>query len=146
MSRRSKARRSAEAALRKLYDSLPKIQCQGKCHNTCGPIIMSEFEQLRMGEANGGLPILMPLPDVDAGLNAGLYCPFLTPEKRCGIYDVRPLICRLWGVVKTYGNTPMLCPHGCKLDRLMTDQEAAEAIRKAEEISRRFFEEEKDGP
>lgn len=33
----------------------------------------------------------------------------LTDEGRCSVYDVRPMVCRLWGLVPS-----MRCPYGCK--------------------------------
>jgi uncharacterized protein len=139
MSRKSRARRGAESALRRLYDSLPRLQCQGKCHDTCGPIAMSEFERIRMAEAAGGtLPVYMPELDV----NTGCTCPLLTPEKRCSIYESRPLICRLFGMIRDSQISNMRCHHGCKPDRYLTDTEAARLFRKAEEISQRYYEEE----
>lgn len=34
-------------------------------------------------------------------------CPFLETDKRCSIYDVRPLTCRAWGVTRDCSDT---CP------------------------------------
>jgi len=131
----SRARRSADAALRKLYASLPSIECKGLCHHSCGPIGMSRLEVIHMEEANGGpLPWHMPS---DAVVQA-ITCPLLAADKRCSIYGSRPLICRAWGVV----NDPrMRCPHGCQTSRLLTPEESAAMFAKAEEISRRFEEE-----
>ena len=43
--------------------------------------------------------------------------------------EVRPLICRLYGLVKR-----MACPWGCQPDRWMTDVEAYELLRKVGEL------------
>jgi Fe-S-cluster containining protein len=48
-----------------------------------------------------------------------LACPVLNDAGRCSAYAVRPLICRLWGMVKM-----MRCPHGCEPSRWLTDDEA----------------------
>lgn len=32
----------------------------------------------------------------------------LTADRRCGVYEVRPLICRLWGIIES-----LPCPYGC---------------------------------
>lgn len=44
-------------------------------------------------------------------------CTFLNGT-RCSLYSIRPVICRLWGVVES-----MPCPHGCKPERVLTDEE-----------------------
>lgn len=38
-------------------------------------------------------------------------CPLLTSDGKCSIYEHRPAICRIWGVVKD-----MQCEHGCVPD------------------------------
>jgi Fe-S-cluster containining protein len=138
MARRSRTRRGAESALAALYDGLPTIQCQGKCHTHCGPIAVTPFEDRRMAEASGGsLPIMMPAVDVDTGLNCALLV-----NKRCSIYESRPLICRLFGLVD---DPLMRCPYGCvPVPRYLTNEETSRLLRKAEEISRRFQEETTD--
>ena len=41
---------------------------------------------------------------------SGLTCGYLDQvNKRCTVYAVRPMICRLWGVT-----TDMACPWGCQ--------------------------------
>ena len=47
-------------------------------------------------------------------------CPFVTAGG-CGIYEVRPMICRLFGAV----DAPMMeCPHGCGPARKLTEQQS----------------------
>ena len=55
-------------------------------------------------------------------------CPMLD-NGRCSVYDIRPMICRLWGIVET-----MLCHHGCKPDRVLTAEEGFEFLQRAAEI------------
>jgi Fe-S-cluster containining protein len=43
----------------------------------------------------------------------GLTCRYLK-KARCTIYDVRPLICRLYGAA-----SGLECPHGCRPARLV---------------------------
>jgi hypothetical protein len=40
---------------------------------------------------------------------AGLSCRALTFLGTCAVYDVPPMICRLWGIAEA-----MRCPHGCR--------------------------------
>ena len=52
-------------------------------------------------------------------------CPFVDDEQgRCTIYDIRPLICRLYGTVKD--NPRMQCAMGRapKRNKMLTDAEA----------------------
>lgn len=44
----------------------------------------------------------------DSPAGGGL-CPALTADERCGVYEVRPMVCRLWGAAE-----PMPCPWGCR--------------------------------
>jgi len=49
-----------------------------------------------------------------------LTCSFLQIGG-CGIYDIRPKICQLFGAV----DHPMMqCPHGCGPKRLMTERQS----------------------
>lgn len=108
---------SASKQLDALYARLPMIKCQGKCQASCGPIGMSFAEHARMIAVNGA-----PLP------RANLTCPFLS-DGRCSVYAVRPMICRLWGLVKV-----MRCPHGCLPDRWVGRDESYQFLDAAEEI------------
>lgn len=53
-----------------------------------------------------------------------LTCPLLTPQRRCAAYESRPMICRLWGMVKK-----MRCPFGCRPSRWLSDCEADELLK-----------------
>lgn len=98
---------SGEEARYAVYAKLPRLNCKGLCAGSCGPIPLAPAEA-HLG-SNGGLYILNPATGV---------CPNLTPKKRCSIYDKRPLICRLWGMVKR-----MRCPYGCRPRRWVSDEE-----------------------
>ena len=103
--------------LDELYAELPKIDCRGLCAESCGPVPMGRVEWQRVCRAGGereGRPDLV--------------CPYLENE-RCSVYEVRPLLCQLWGVVET-----MPCLWGCKPDRYLTREEGSEFVRRASEI------------
>ena len=108
---------SANESLERLYRSLPKMRCKGLCHGACGPIGMSAAELENMRRAAGDRLLVAPLGNGDVLLSnkASLTCPLLK-NGRCSIYDQRPLICRLWGMVKS-----MRCPHGCRPSRWLSD-------------------------
>lgn len=54
----------------------------------------------------------------------------LTEEHRCSVYEIRPMICRLWGLVRG-----MPCPYGCRPEGgLLPDEEGQRLLREAERI------------
>lgn len=98
----------ADAQLEALYAQVPELDCKGLCHTSCGVIEASVRERERMQEAGVRLPYLDEFLEMDrAGLE--ISCPALTEDKRCGVYEVRPMICRLWGTTDS-----MPCPYGCE--------------------------------
>lgn len=98
--------------LRAIYSEIPSIVCQGRCAAYCGPIAASSLEVDRMRQASA-LPLVYD--------EETLSCGYLTPTGQCSVYAVRPLICRLWGVVED-----LRCPHGCAVDRILTRAQAFE--------------------
>jgi Fe-S-cluster containining protein len=88
-----------------LYRSLPTLACKGLCADSCGPIAATALEAERMRTAAGFKPLTLDAETLTCGyLQAG----------RCAVYDVRPLICRLWGAADG-----MRCPHGCEPSRVV---------------------------
>lgn len=76
---------------------IPEFMCIPGCRDCCGPILASTDE----------IADLPPLSTQarDRALE-NWDCPHLTDDG-CGVYEDRPLICRL------FGTTPRLaCPHG----------------------------------
>lgn len=89
-----------DKSLASIYASLPKLDCKGLCAADCCKVArMIPIEGEHLIEKYGRIP----LPTED-----NFNCSELTADKRCGIYEDRPLICRLWGMTKS-----MRCPHGC---------------------------------
>jgi Fe-S-cluster containining protein len=103
--------------LEKLYASLPSIECQGLCHEACGPVSGSALEIRRLEAASGR----------KAGFDDDLNCNMLTPTKRCAGYEARPMVCRMFGLVKQ-----MQCPHGCVPERWLSREEGFRLMAKAE--------------
>lgn len=113
--------RAAEKALDDLYAQLPKLTCKGQCQECCGPIQMSRVEWDRIKGRVGHSPRARTLT-----------CPLLILSSgRCKVYAVRPMICRLWGVVED-----MRCPWGCQPERWLTREEGFEFLRRAQEVGR----------
>lgn len=91
--------------LRKLYNQIPKIECKGLCDHSCSYIPMSDLEKKNITEKYGNANFLNdPCPKLRNG--------------RCLIYEDRPLVCRLYGVVPE-----MRCIHGCKPEKMLSSQE-----------------------
>lgn len=103
------AREAADRRLAELYAKVPEMDCKGLCHTSCGIIECStrEHELIRQ---HGGvrIPTMMEFIKRD---RAGeiITCPALTQDRRCSVYEVRPMICRLWGA-----SVAMPCPYGCE--------------------------------
>ena len=87
-------------ALAAVYATLPAMRCKGLCHESCFSMAQTGVEQANI-EAHTG--VRLPLA------HAGKPCDALTVFGSCSVYDVRPTICRLWGLTAS-----MRCPHGCE--------------------------------
>lgn len=95
------------ALLDALYGLVPDIECKGLCFESCGFIGLSLAERERLRAAGLPVPSLEQHP-----------CPLLDFAGRCSAYELRPMICRL------YGTTPSLrCPYGCEPSSWLTDAE-----------------------
>lgn len=116
-----KSDRRAIEKLDALYAQLPRVACRGLCGEACGPVPMSTLEAQRLKRADPQ----RRLPMVDERAR----CCYLTAREQCSVYAVRPLICRVWGVVKR-----MSCPHGCVPDRWLTDHEFLAVAQAVERI------------
>lgn len=96
--------------LEAIYDSLPGLKCQGLCQQACGPVPMLDVEHRPIVAKLGYWP--------NWKLKRSMTCPLLK-DGQCKVYEVRPLLCRLWGVAED-----MKCPHGCEPERYLTFEEA----------------------
>lgn len=107
--------------LTRLYAALPAISCTGACWRDCGPIAMSGREAERIERATGA-----PLRSFDGEKG----CGYLTADRRCSIYELRPLVCRLYGVGRG-----LLCPHGCVPEVILDEPAVAALFARAERLS-----------
>lgn len=112
---------SREQALLDLYAELPRMQCQGLCADSCASMGMTVLEQRVIRVRTGrSLPLA----------HAGSLCPALTMLRQCSIYEVRPTICRLWGMVPA-----MRCNYGCTPEGgWLTDAQAYEFLARVAEL------------
>lgn len=112
--------------LDKIYKKLPKLTCKGLCVQSCSLIKVGELERDRITKLKGTDPFLKNDEFLEAIQNPSKWACKLLECGKCSIYAIRPLICRLFGLVKK-----MACPFGCVPDRWLSDQEAREYLKKA---------------
>lgn len=113
----------AVTQLQALYAQIPRLHCQGRCQECCGPLGMSHLEFKRLERAS-------PLRLAEGKRPV---CPLLK-RGRCTVYAVRPLICRLWGVCEN-----MPCPWGCRPERYLSIAEGDALMRQGEALSQTLF-------
>jgi Fe-S-cluster containining protein len=112
---------AAFAKLDAIYAELPALACRGECAIACGPIVISDLEARRLQLATHQKPRTVIKLLADGGPHTERpreRCVYLTPADRCGVYAIRPLICRAWGMVRM-----MSCMHGCLPARWLKDDE-----------------------
>ncbi len=111
-----------------IYARVPRMRnCNRRCRASCGPIDMFRVEFRRIAEALGFEPPAHT-PSGD--------CPMLDATGSCKVYEIRPLICRLWGAVDTPG---MRCAFGCEPERWLSKAEADGLLREMAKLSRPMF-------
>jgi Fe-S-cluster containining protein len=100
-----------------LYAELPDLDCKQLCARDSGclgaGLIMSPIEAWRLGR--------FPVQE-------GPGCPNLTRKGRCAGHEIRPMICRLWGLTES-----SRCPHGCEPSRWLTEDEMRDYVRRSAE-------------
>jgi len=102
--------RAAIAELERLYAQVPRVACTGGCAGACGPIPMSTLEAKRLRVVSHVKPRVV---------DDKLTCGYLSPNGRCTVYAIRPLICRIYGALEM-----LSCPRGCVPERWLTPQES----------------------
>ena len=116
-------------SLERIYRAVPRVDCKGLCHESCGPIDMSREEWRRLSLRG----VVIPPPHVALTVlqRDGEYrCPALDENNRCSVYSDRPLICRQFGAVES-----MPCPHGCTVTPgLLMDAGARDLIRRVQKL------------
>lgn len=107
--------------LDKIYKKLPKLKCKGLCVESCSLIKVGTIERKRITKLKGQDPFLPESDMLEFVKNnpPDTWKCSLLKDGKCSIYAVRPLICRLFGLVKK-----MRCPFGCEPERWLTDEEA----------------------
>lgn len=129
----SRRRSAVDADLDAVYARIPDAGCKGLCVDACGPIMMTGRERTRIAERG------VEVPDGDEGLRrlqetGGSYrCPALDAIGHCTVYDVRPLVCRLYASVPEV--SVLSCEHGCRPAVPLTQVQARELVQEVERIA-----------
>lgn len=105
--------------LDEIYKEIPEVHCKGLCQDSCGPIHMTKTEWSRIRGKTGREP---------KGRSLTLDCPLLIDGK-CSVYDIRPIVCRLWGAMEKV----MICPHGCEADDPLVESDARYLLRQVDQ-------------
>jgi Fe-S-cluster containining protein len=121
--------------LQAIYAELPKIDCKRKCQGACGPLLIPRVENVQIEKA-GAIFDLSSIKDVELSekwawmdrtklvatrpIPGSLDCSMLYPSGKCRVYAIRPLVCRVWGMID---EPEMRCPFGCVPDRWLTGKE-----------------------
>lgn len=94
------------------YTRIPSFECLPGCTDCCGPVPITNAE----------LTLITPKPFRDQDT----HCQYQV-DGGCGIYEHRPLLCRLFGTV----DDPRLrCPHGKRPEKLLTAYQGGTIMRK----------------
>lgn len=128
-------------SLETIYATLPKIKCKGACYDYCGIITPTKIEKEYVEKMTGKpadfgdleKQIIHTIDDHPDDQDGCCTCPYLK-DKRCSIYEARPLICRIWGLVMVT-KPQMKCPFGCKVERWLSGKEANIILKRVIELS-----------
>lgn len=138
MGRPKKRKTPYQQALRerdKIYAKIPSASCQGLCHKTCTGVDATQLERDILARRGHPLPRGNAQVQRDEAMLTGSMppCSALTGDKRCAVYEDRPMICRAWGVTEK-----LECPYGCVPDTgvYMTSDEFFRLVQRMERASR----------
>jgi hypothetical protein len=102
--------------LEKLYKEIPTFECIPGCHDCCGPVTGTREELRRAPKLNSTEGWVQMVLDGKVIWDGCLICPYVT-EAGCGIYEDRPMICRIYGATE---DPALQCPHGRKPEKPLT--------------------------
>ena len=91
----------SERRLEEIYSKVPPVKCREDCSDCCGIIPRGRVEDIHIANWIGKRAFL------PVRLDQGPVTCQYTIDHKCSIYPVRPLVCRLYGVVD---NPKATCP------------------------------------
>lgn len=91
------------STLKSVYGQIPKSTCILGCGECCGILFpgLAEIRNIKDWCEERSVEYK------DFNMTVGLDCPYLTADKECVIYPVRPFLCRILGV-----SIDLPCPMG----------------------------------
>lgn len=111
--------------LEAIYAKIPKMECVKGCVRCCGPFRSTFWLPVEAENINAFFREHdMEERKASSDLVRFLLCPYIDDD-RCSIYPVRPVVCRLYGVVERAKGKPfdMSC-HFVKVEKSLTVAEA----------------------
>lgn len=87
-----------------------KIGCSSCCENGDYPLSQLELEYLMQGYINLDNETKIKVQKNIKSILKGKQCPFLL-EKKCSIYEYRPIICRVHGLAYLISNDKVKIPY-----------------------------------
>lgn len=120
---------------------IPSANCKGLCQACCGPLLVTGLERELVEEVGGSFPdpieVFRQMAEANQSMLQGKSlgndaysdCPNLTDEGQCSVYEVRPTVCRLWGVTEN-----MPCLYGCEPERMLTEKYARGLVDRAKAV------------
>jgi hypothetical protein len=115
--------------LAEIYAEVPDPGCKGLCWEACTSVPVRPLELERLEEKSGRkLEGTMSIQGATLTGPLGSPCPYLV-LRRCTVYDVRPLICRVFGAAEG-----LPCPHGCAPTHKISDGSVRKMIDRLEAL------------
>lgn len=110
---------------KKIYDMIPTFECIDGCTDCCGIVPFSgfEWEQLKPDEIK---------TKSFAEIIENPACPFIEDGKHCGIYEKRPLMCRIYGTIEN-----LKCPHDKKPLKFLTREQERYIMREYKRLTKK---------
>ncbi len=124
------------ATLETLLAKIPDLECLGFCVESCNqfevfPAEIKEIKQYCIENKIPFTPFLNHEQLIEKVENENSHCngcEYLK-DRKCTIYPVRPVICRLWGNVDT-----MKCHFGCQPKKYLYDYEGKDILREVQAL------------
>jgi Fe-S-cluster containining protein len=124
-------------AMKAAWEAVPPVTaCKGLCFDSCTNVPINPVEAYYLIERHGAQIVKTVHPANDPENPAAISmptlgpdytpCRFLTAERRCSIYEERPLVCRMFG----HHALTLRCVHGCGRTGDFMDYDAAETMLK----------------
>lgn len=108
-----------------IYGRIPSLKCIPNCHECCGPNFWLPIEAINIRK-------YLEEHGIKERFTKSLEekCPYIENGK-CIIYPVRPLVCRLFGVVKNELECPFTKP-----EKWLSEEEANKIFKEVCELSK----------